>query len=94
MCGCEFACGHEHGGVCLGVLVWVFCNAGLLACSQSIILWGFLCFFLSHSIFGKLSLLCLAFYYYVSILLVSCYLFYPLWVTGDSDILGVSLSLI
>ena len=41
MCGCEFACGHEHGGVCLGVRVWVSCNAGLLACSQSIILGGF-----------------------------------------------------
>ena len=39
-------------------------------------------------------LLCLAFCYYVSVLLVSCYPFYPLWVTGDRDIPWFSLSLV
>ena len=68
----------------------------LWACSQSILLWGFyvflLFFFVFHSI---LSLcLCLAFYYYVSVLLVSYYPFYPLWVTGDRDVPWFSLSLV
>ena len=45
-------CGHEHVGVCLGVRVWVSCNAGVVG--QSILLWGFLCFFLSHSILSLL----------------------------------------
>ena len=63
----------------------------LLACSQFILLLGFLCWFFVSFHFGIIVilslLLCLAFYYYMSILLVSCYLFYPLWVTGDRDIL-------
>ena len=50
----------------------------------------FFCVF--HSILSLL--LCLAFYYYVSILLVSCYPFCPLWVTGDRDIPWFSLSLV
>ena len=64
----------------------------LSACSQSILLWGFyVVFFVFHSILSLL--LCLAFYYYVSVLLVSCYPLYPLWVTGDMDIPWFSLSL-
>ena len=34
------------------------------------------------------------FYYYVSVLLVSCYPFYPFWVTGDRDIPWFSRSLV
>ena len=49
-------------------------------------------FFVFHSILSLL--LCLAFYYYVSVLLVSCYPLYPLWVTGDMDIPLFSLSLL
>ena len=49
-------------------------------------------FFVFHSILSLL--LYLAFYYCVSVLLVSCYPFYPLWVTGDRDIPWFSLSLV
>ena len=77
--------GHGSGSLAMQVLS---------ACSQSILLWGFYVgFFLCvHSTLSLL--LCLAFCYYVSVLLVSCYPFYPLWVTGDRDIPWFSLSLV
>ena len=98
VCGCAFAYGHKHEGICLGVCVWVSCNAGVVGMLPVHFTLGVLCwyFFVSFHfvIIVILSLLCWAFYYYVSILLVSCYLFYPPWVNGGRDILWFSPSLV
>ena len=74
-------CGREYGGVfrCTGL--------GLLQCgccrdvASPFYFRGFMLVFVFHSILSLLY--CLAFYYYVSILLVNCYPFYLLWVTGE-----------
>ena len=65
----------------------------LSACSQSILLLGVLCWFFFVSfhfvIIVMFGILLLRVH-----LLVSCYPFKPLWVTGDRDIPWFSLSLV